>query len=51
MPGATDQMLARLQSELEERRAFQDGLVAAANEAGRDLNAARDGTVHPGADP
>jgi len=31
-------MLARLQSELEERRSFQDGLVAAANEQNRDLN-------------
>ena len=39
MPGATDQMFARLQSELEERRSFQDGLVAAANEQNRDLNA------------
>jgi hypothetical protein len=38
MPSATDHMLARMQSELEERRAFQDGLVAAANEANRDLN-------------
>jgi len=38
MPAPTDQMLARLQSELEERRAFQDQLVAGANEAGRDLD-------------
>jgi HK97 family phage major capsid protein len=38
MPGATDAMLARLQAELEERRAFQDGLVEAAQTANRDLN-------------
>jgi HK97 family phage major capsid protein len=38
MPGAQDAMLARLQSELEERRAFQDQLVESAQEARRDLN-------------
>lgn len=36
--GATDQMLARLTAEIEERKAFQDNIVAGANEAGRDLN-------------
>jgi len=34
---ATDAMLARLQSELEERRTFMDGLVEAAQDAGRDM--------------
>jgi len=38
MPGAQDAMLARLQAELEERRAFQDQLVESAQEAKRDLN-------------
>jgi HK97 family phage major capsid protein len=38
MPGAQDAMLARLTSELEERRAFQDQLVESAQEANRDLN-------------
>jgi HK97 family phage major capsid protein len=33
----SDAMLARLQSELEERRAFQDGLVEAAQNEARDL--------------
>src|SRR5262245_53145537 len=37
MSHASDAMLARLQSELEERRAFQDGLVDAAQTDGRDL--------------
>jgi len=36
---ATDAMLSRLQAEMEDRRSFQDGLVAAANEQNRDLNA------------
>ena len=35
---ATDAMIARLESELEERNAFVEGLVAGAEEAGRDLN-------------
>ena len=39
MSGANDAMLARLTSELEERRAFQDGLVADAEQTGRDLTA------------
>jgi len=34
---ATDAMLARFQAELEERRTFMDGLVEAAESAGRDL--------------
>ena len=34
---ATDAMLARLQAELEERRTFMDGLVEAAQDAGRDM--------------
>lgn len=34
----TDQMLARLTAELEERKSFQDQIVGAANEKGRDLN-------------
>lgn len=38
MAGAQDAMLARLQAELEERRAFQDQLVESAQEAKRDLN-------------
>lgn len=38
MPGGNDVMLARLASELEERRAFQEQLAAGAAEAGRDLN-------------
>lgn len=37
MPGANDVMLARLANELEERRAFQDQLVEAAEKEGRDL--------------
>ena len=36
---ATDAMLARFQAELEERRRFVDGLVEAAEAAGRDLTA------------
>ena len=36
---ATDAMLARFQSELEERRTFMDGLIEAAESAGRDLTA------------
>jgi HK97 family phage major capsid protein len=36
---ATDAMLARLQAELEERRTFMDGLVEAAQSAGRDMSA------------
>jgi len=35
---ATDAMLARLQAELEERRTFMDGLVEAAQSAGRDMS-------------
>jgi len=38
MSGATDAMLARLTAELEEREAFQNGLVEAAQSANRDLN-------------
>jgi hypothetical protein len=38
MSGANDAMLARLTSELEERRAFQDQLVDAAQAESRDLN-------------
>jgi HK97 family phage major capsid protein len=34
---ATDAMIARLQAELEERKAFMDGLVGAAEETGRDM--------------
>lgn len=37
MSHASDAMLARLQTELEERRLFQDGLVEAAQNEGRDL--------------
>jgi len=36
---ATDAMLSRFQAELEERRTFMDGLVEAAESAGRDLSA------------
>jgi len=36
--GASDVMLARLQSELEERSQFQEGLIEAAQSANRDLN-------------
>lgn len=36
---ATDAMIARLQGELEERNTFVQGLVANAQDAGRDLNA------------
>jgi HK97 family phage major capsid protein len=36
--GATDQMLARLSGELEERQTFIDGLVEAAQKDGRDIN-------------
>jgi HK97 family phage major capsid protein len=39
MPAATDAVIARLSSELEERRAFQEQLSAGAEESGRDLNA------------
>lgn len=39
MPGANDVMLARLTSELDDRRQFQDQLVEAAQGAGRDMNA------------
>ena len=39
MSGANDAMLARLTSELEERRAFQNGLVEDAQANDRDLNA------------
>ncbi len=39
MPG-TDSMIARLDGELEERSAFLEGLIAGAEEAGRDLNSA-----------
>ena len=35
----TDAMIARLESELEERNSFVDGLVGNAQEAGRDLDA------------
>ena len=35
---ATDAMIARLESELEERNAFVEGLVAGAQDSGRDLN-------------
>lgn len=35
---ATDAMVARLQAEIEERRAFQDQLVEGAQQAGRDLD-------------
>ncbi len=35
---ATDAMIARLESELEERNAFVEGLVAGAQDAGRDLS-------------
>lgn len=35
---ATDQLLARLTAEAEEHKTFQDRIVAAANEEGRDLN-------------
>ena len=38
MPGANDAMLARLTAEVEERRAFQEGLVEEAQNASRDLN-------------
>lgn len=38
MPAATDAVIARMQSELDERAQFQDGLVSAAQEEGRDLN-------------
>ena len=37
--GASDEMHDRLKAELEERRRFQDGLVEAANNENRDLNA------------
>ena len=36
--GAADQMLARLQAELDERSQFQEGLIEAAQAAQRDLN-------------
>jgi len=36
--GASDAMLARLQGELDERCQFQEGLIEAAQTAGRDLN-------------
>ena len=36
--GASDAMLARLQTELDERCQFQEGLIEAAQTAGRDLN-------------
>jgi len=35
---ATDAMVSRLSTEIEERRAFQDRLVEAATDAGRDMN-------------
>ena len=35
---ATDAMIARLESELEERNAFVEGLIGSAQDAGRDLN-------------
>lgn len=38
MPGASDVMLSRYQSELEERRLFQERLVEGAQEQERDLN-------------
>jgi HK97 family phage major capsid protein len=38
MPAATDALIARLQSEHEERNAFVEGLAAAAHDGNRDLN-------------
>jgi hypothetical protein len=38
MPNASDAMLARLQGEVDERTQFIDGIIAGAQEAGRDLD-------------
>lgn len=38
VPDRTDAMIARLQGELEERNAFMQGLIAGAEDTGRDLN-------------